>query len=275
MAITTDAGLKAAFAGGQRITFGRDVLTGEGFGTWISLWKAAGYPAAGATPPAYTAGSGYAPDYSTTGALPFVNPSSATTYLLRAASQQQWNAAAPVAPVYSSVLTLYQRIWHCSGMSMNSGSAQTITTPGTADASGVGVEIWGEIYTAGGATAATWTISYTDQDGNTGQTASYAHPNNAETANQMFPFTLAAGDTGARAVASATLSATGTAGDFGITLLKRICEIPIRPAGEFTVLGPYETGLITIPDSACLAFMASCNTTAFGPITGSLVLGQA
>jgi hypothetical protein len=246
--------------------------TSEGAGLWHSLWKGAGAPAAGANPPLFSAGSGYAPNNTTLGAIPYTNPVSGNSYLAKCA----------IAGGTVGTLVIYDRLWACSGFGTVVTTAQAITTPGTIPsrdrsgaALGEGVELWGEVYTAPGATGATWTVSYTDQDGNTGQNATYAHPANAESVGQMFRFNLAAGDTGVRAVASFTASvSSGTAGDIGITLVRRIAEIPLMLANVAQAFDAFSLGLPRIYDGSCLALMVQCSTTNTGLIQGSLALAQ-
>lgn len=265
MAVTTLDGLIAAMR--PPVGFYKASATSEGAGTWHSLWKVAGNPGAGSNPPAYTAGSGYIPTEATAGAIPFVDPS-ASGYLAR------FGAAGSTV----GTLILYDRVWACSGFVTNSVSAQNVTTPGTVDrdannaALGDGVELWGEVYTAPGATGATWTVSYTNEAGTAGRSATYTHPANAESVGQMFPFVLAAGDKGVRAVASLTCSiSSGTAGDIGITLLRRIAEIPLTVVNVAQVLDGVALGLPDLYDNSCLALMVQCSATNTGNILGSLV----
>jgi hypothetical protein len=271
MAITTLDTLIAGFK--PPMSFWKASQTAEGAGTWHSLWKAAGNPTAGATPAAYSAGSGYTPDESTQGALPFTDPVSGNSYLTK--------FAATGASICT--LILYDRVWHCSGFATNSVATQSITTPGTMatgrDANGAtlgaGVELWGEVYTAPGATGATWTVSYTNQAGTAAQSATYTHPANAESVGQMFPFTLASGDTGVRAVASLTCSiSSGTAGDIGITLLRRVAEIPITLINSGILVDGLAMGLPRLYDSSCLALMVSCSGISTGLLSGSYGYAQ-
>ena len=242
----------------------RASATAEGAGTFQSLWKGTGTPGAGSNPPLFSAGSGYVPDDTTAGALTFTN--SLQTYLGRL------SMSGPTA----GYLVVYDRVWACSGFSTVSTSAQNIVTPGLPGRQSgnyVGVEAWLEVYTAPGATGANWTLGYTDQSGNTGATAVYAHPANAETVGQMMRFPLAAGDHGVQSVQSLTCSvSSGTAGDIGITLIRRIAEIPITANG--VVLDVFGLGLPKIPDDACLAMMMLCSTTSTGIVIGSLSLTQ-
>jgi hypothetical protein len=204
--------------------------------------------------------------------LPFTNPVSGNSYLAKLAA-----AGSTVG-----TLILYDRIWCCSGFGTVVTTAQNVTTPGTiasrdanGAALGAGVELWGEVYTAPGATGATWTVSYTNQGGTAGQSATYTHPANAESVGQMFPFTLASGDTGVRAVASLTCSiSSGTAGDIGITLLRRIAEIPIAVVNVGGAVDLVSSGLPRIYDSSCLAMMVMCSATNTGNILGTFVYTQ-
>lgn len=258
--------LVANLSGSQRKPVYKASATAEGAGTYHSAFLLAGLPGAASTPPAFTAGSGYVPTSATAGAIPFTNPVTGGLYL------GKLQAALSVA----GVAILYDRLWHCSGFNTTTLTAQAITTPGSitrGDVTGDGVEIWGEIYTAPGATGATWTVSYTNQAGTAGRTATYTHPANAESVGQMFPFTLQAGDTGVRSVQSLTCSASsGTAGSLGLTLLRRIAAIasPVANAGD--TLDFFKTGGPQIPNDACLTWMILCSTTSSGNLTAEVVL---
>lgn len=261
MAVTTLTGIRTGL--GARVDMFKASASTEGAGTWHSMWKQTGYPTAGASPPAFSAGSGYSPTNSTTGAVPFVNPASGSKYLAYAACTN--------ASVTGSLI-IADRLWACSGFDTTVLTAQTITTPGvipSRDANGAalgaGVELWGEVYTAPGATGATWTVSYTNQAGTAGQSATYAHPANAETAGQLFPFTLASGDTGVRAVASFTADiSSGAAGDVGLTLIRPLFEIPIRYINVRIVTDAVQLCLPRIYDNSCLMFIVRPSSTATG-----------
>ncbi len=245
----------------------------EGAGTFQSLWRVAGRPTAGAIPPAYTVGSGYTCDNTTTGALPFTNPTGgALSYLAR--------AAAGCSTV--GMLVLYDRMWTCSGFVTNSVSEQVVVTPGSLPArdsaggtAGLGVELCGEVYSAPGATGATWTVKYTNQAGVDNRTATYTHPANAESVGQMLPFLLQSGDTGVQSVQSFTCSiSSGTAGNIGLTLHRRIAEIPLTLANVGTLLDPTALGLPRLYDGSCLALSVMCGTTNTGLLTGSITVAQ-
>ncbi len=257
-------------------TFNKASLAAEGAGTFASLWKTAGFPGAGANPPLFSAGSGYTPTKATVGAFPFTNAAvNGNLAVLKLAMNG----------VTAGTLFVYDRLWACSGFGTVITTAQVITTPGTLPAgrdpnNGLDVEPWLEVYTAPGATTATWTVTGTDGNGTAGRTWAYTHPANAESVGQMVPLMPGGGTPAAVATmripsqfqASAT---SGTAGDVGITLLRRLGSTSITAANIGDVLDSLRTGLPPVYNDACLALMVQCSTTNTGFMLGDLVVGEA
>lgn len=275
MANEMDKLLAALVTANSKMDVRKQSATSEGAGTWHSLWKTGDWPVAGSNPPLISAGSGYQMTDATTGAWPFTNATTGYTKRLLQAVASGGTAG---------TLILYDRLWACSGFVTNTGTAQNITTPGSipardanGDSLGAGVELWLEVYTAPGATGATWTIAYVDQDGNNAN-ATYTHPANAESAGQMMPVTLATGDTGVRglqATGAFTCSvSSGTAGDIGVTLMRRIAEVPLTIANATTVLSAFQVGMPRIWDDSCLAMMVRCTATNTGLIQGNFIIGD-
>lgn len=265
MAINMDALLSALPAAEYDIYKGN--ATSEGAGTWHSMWKVAGSPAAGATPPAFGSGSGYVPTRATTGALGQANPAG-NRYLANV------NLSASVV----GSLIIYDRLWACSGFGTVVTTAQNVVTGGTLPAgrTPVGasdVELWLEVYTAPGATGATWTITAPD-GGGTSRAYTYAHPANAESVGQMMPVVPpAAAAAGVNIPTSFQASvSSGTAGDIGITLMRRLAVIPFPLANIGQALDALAIGLPEVYDDACLAFMVQCSTTSTGVYLGSISL---
>lgn len=219
-------------------------------GRGASLWTYDGMPAGGAVPTA-----GAIPARSTTGALPFTAPGGGRDLHLIGAS---------LTPVTPGAYLLYDRLFHIGGLSGISTVDQAVqgSTPSpalTRNTGGKGNIAWYEIYTAIGTSTTTLTMTYTDQDGNTGQTATInigATGFREVTRAQRIP--LADGDTGVRAIEKVKLTAsTGTAGDFGITIAQPLAWIPVGAAGT-AGWRDYTTGLPGIPvidPDACLALM--------------------
>lgn len=263
MAVTTLDGLTAALTNGETISFLKSSATAEGAGTWHSLWAVSGYPGAGA---AQGTLNGAVPTDATAGSFPFTNAVGGSNYL----------GYISASGATAGTLILYDRLWHNSTLNGTLTTAQNITFPGlTRYTNGTGVEVWLEIYSAWGATAATVTVSYTDQDGNAGASGTIAYPTGTPSVGQMIPMTLASGDSGVRAVASATLSvSTGTAGNAGLTMMKRIVTIPIQTLNVAAIGNAFSTGLREIINDACLAFQVQCSTTSTGIISGDLTIAK-
>lgn len=170
-------------------------------------------------------------------------------------------------------LILCDRLSHQGGLSGTVTTAQTTNLPTAAltrYTSGVGVMCALEVYSAVGATATTVSVSYTDQDGNTGQISPLVVFGSGlfSSPTRMIIIPCAAGDTGFRAVASVTVTATtGTAGNFGVVLFKPLVFLPVVSGQAFLadpLLGTMGGGLPEILDEACLFWIALPGSTTAG-----------
>jgi hypothetical protein len=200
------------------------------------------------------------------------------------------SAITAVATAVPSQLMLVDMCGYYPGVNMNTGTAQTFTgTPTLRYSNGVGVRAALVIVTSSGATAHNVAISYTDQDGNTGNTlpvtvactASAITPHITHSgiaANNYGPFLpLASGDTGIRSVQTLTLSAASLAGTAALVLYKPILTIPLTTASvasERDFLNQIPS-LPQVPDDACLTWLyfAGNVTGASTNFYGSLELG--
>ncbi len=244
--------------------FYKSSVTSAVAGQLQSLWRANGEPTAGAIP---ASGSGAACSSSTSGALLIDALASGESLFL---------ARLSVLMSTSGSVLLYDRLVANKPARGNLNTSQTVNSvalPRFTD--GIGVEIWLEVYTAVGATAATVTVSYTNQDGTPGRTSIATISIASAGAGRMFKCQLQAGDTGVLSVQSATLSAsTGTAGNFGITLLYRLSEAPVLLANLGIVLDQFALGLPTLAQfgdsQPCLAMAVLCTTTSTGNVMGSI-----
>lgn len=258
MAITTIDGLVAAIAARGIIPINKVSATSKAAGSFHSLWKVNGFPGVGANP---ATGNGDIPTVATLGALNFANAG---------AGNQLYIGKLALQGATAGTFILYDRLWGNSGLNGTLTTAQTWTQPAlTRHIDGIGVEAFLEVYTATGSTAVTATISYTNTEntpGRSGTASIVASP----VAGQMFPFILASGDVGIKSIQSVTLSATtGTAGNFGLTLMKRKCEIPISVANIGTVLDGIALGLPPLENNACVAFMVQTTATNTGQMLGT------
>jgi hypothetical protein len=242
----------------QRMPFTKASLTTVA-GGYFSLWSAVGQPGAG-TVSAGNITTGAICTSATAGAFTYANAGTGNIYLNRATAGS------------SSVGTLvvYDRLWHGGAYTSVAGviSANT-TTAITRSATGDGVELWAEIATVLSATT-TITVTYINQAGTTGRTATCTLPSLA-IASRMFPFALQAGDTGIRQITNISGSAAPT-GTFNLVMLERQTELPMPLVGISCIQDFASTGLPVLEASSCLALMMATNTTTSGTVSGTLSL---
>jgi hypothetical protein len=188
MAITTRDQLIAAMAAGTNGQFFKVSSTTVAGRAW-ALFRNNGYPVASGTPST----SGSALDRTTTGALNIPAPSN-VTYLLNSS----------YVNVGQNQIIVCDRLVETGGLSSTTTTAQTVnsTTLPSRASSGVGVQIWAEVYSNLGATpSATVTASYTNTSSVSGRTATLVGGFPASlTANTTLQLTLQAGDTGVLSV---------------------------------------------------------------------------
>lgn len=257
MAISTLDELIAAAR--QNSAIYKAAATAKGAGSFHSLWATAGLPGAGA---AAGSAAGAACSNATTGAINVAGPGGANKLYL---------AGLELAGATVGTFILYDRLVHTSALSGTVTTAQTVSSAAlTRYTTGEGVECWFEWYAATGGTGVTATVSYTNEAGTAGRSGSVAVIA-TPVIGQLIPMTLQARDKGVRSVESVTLSATtGTAGNFGITLIKRLATVPIATANVGQILDFGSTGLPEIVSGACLAFAVLASTTSTG-ILGGLI----
>lgn len=240
-------------AAGTSITF----LQGRPY----SLWLLDGQPSAGVAP----GGTAVVPTNVTDGGLKQTDPGG---------GRQKWLTSMQCALSASQgSLLVYDRLLHISGLS---GTVTTAQTVGGSISRYTTTEAWGnqawyEVYSSVGATQTTISMSYTDQDGNsaTGVATPFGGANFGPQC-RMQPLNLAAGDTGVRGVTSVTLAATtGTAGDFGVTIMRPLMELNITSIGGGGLIS-YIENIVEIKTDACLAFMFIPHTVARCSLLGAI-----
>lgn len=195
-----------------------------------------------------------------------------------------------VAQTNANQYLLMDRLAH--GAFAFSGSPPVTTTfspaiDGTARlATGEGALILVTMQVAASAGVNTFTIDYTDQNGNSATTPSFfntasavinrAGVNQTNGGGTVLWVPLAAGDWGARTITAINQTAGTATGTFTIALVK-----PINVAAAYALGVPYTrnhvrgmSGLMAIHDSACLSmvFIPTANSTA--GLAGSFLLGQ-
>lgn len=133
------------------------------------------------------------------------------------------------------------RLWHNGGFTITSTAAQTVNSAtfpardAAGTANGDGVLLGVEISANAGAGTPTITVSYTNQAGTSGRTATNTFATAASPqASSFFPIGLQAGDTGVRSVQSLTLSATWTSGTMNLVAYRPYAVVDIRAPSVFS-----------------------------------------
>lgn len=232
-------------------------------GQWASLWTYEGSGGGGGSAPGAVA----APTSATVGALiPFTDPGG---------TREKWLVQACASSRSNGTLLIYDRLLHISGLGGTTTGAQTVGGSLTRNTGGAGNFVFAEIYGILGTTSRTITMSYTNQAGTTGRTSTAVQigATNYREVTRALMLPLQSGDTGVRAVASVTLSAsTGTAGDFGVTVGRPVAAIGVEAMSRvgstnFTVTFP---GLPKVDAGSCLAFLWLPSVTAPTELVGAL-----
>ncbi len=259
MAISTMDGLVAAVATGQRLVMQKaSITTVASF--YYSLWAAAGMPGKGSLAIGNTA-NGVVPTDATVGA-PLINAFSGANL----GYVGTWDASTAQA----GVISVYDRLFHagsysCSALATTTLTAQPSFASRVPNSDYSGIEMWLEVNAASGATATTVTVSYTNQDGTSGRTATLDSNLSSIPANRMLPFRLAAGDTGVQRVDSVTVGgATGTC-TFNIVLMRNLVDHTVVSANiGRPKKNPFDTGMPRVFADSCLALMFCATTTSSG-----------
>lgn len=207
------------------------------------------------------------------GHIPAKGTTGFPTYASPGGGQSLYLAKAALTDTSQGVIIIADRVFAASGFDGTLTTAQTITSPAalTRSTDGQGLEIWLESYTAVGATASNVTVQYTNTNSTSGQNTVSEAIIASFPIGRTQPLRLAAGDTGVLSIQSVTLSAsTGTAGNFGVALYKRLATIPCPAANMGTVLDFAGLGLPLIQDNAALTFIHLASGTSTGTVIGEI-----
>jgi hypothetical protein len=211
-------------------------------------WYAAGNPGASSATTIGINGEAVTPALaSTNGRIGRVNPVTGNAYLSRLA----------ITASTAGTLWLIDRVWQNSGLVVTSTTAQAITPASipardiNGNTNGDGLMAAIEWSATGGAGTPTVTLTYTDQAGNTGNSAiltGVATP----PVGTFEIFTLAAGDTGVRAPTSFIQSATRTSGTCHLVLFRVIAQIEVTAANIGNAIDALTAGLPRIHNDSVL-----------------------
>lgn len=255
----------------QKVRFSKSAITTVAARTYSS-WLSGGFPAAGAAPT-----TAAVPTNATAGSLRQIDCSGSTQRILRLILQ--------TAGATGGMITIADRLSHQGGLSGTATGAQTTNLPTSAltrYTGGDDVLLGLEIYTAIGATGTTVSASYTNQANTSGRTTPLTTWGGTgfNAASRFIPLPFQVGDSGVRAVASVTNTATtGTVGAFGVTLAYPLLSLPIddvtAPMGidEESLFG-FGTWFPQVVDGACLFAIIHMVGTTTGIMQGQALLSE-
>jgi hypothetical protein len=246
--------------------------TGEASGEYFSPFYVAGNPGAATAPSPGLAGAALT---SYSGQLPFPsNVSGDNTYLADLTVTQGGNVGA---------ILLCDRLWHNSGFTMTTTTAETINSVAwpardySSSTSGVDVMVGLEVSTAttNGSAITNTTCSYTDSDGNAGNTGTITSFPATAVAGTFVPFSLAAGDKGVRSVQTLTKGTSYGGGAMHLVAYRVIAVIGTPTASTAFTLTPGTPRKMSDGTSAAVPFLLYALTgTAIGAVTASIVYCQ-
>lgn len=205
-------------------------------------WYVAGNPGAATASSAGVNGEAVSGN-SVAGQLPRTNPASGNAHLARLA----------ITASTAGTLWLIDRLWQNSGLTVTSTTAQSITPvtlpsrDGAGGTNGENVMAAIEWSATGGAGTPTVTLTYTDQDGNTGQTGTFTGVASPPVGTFEI-FTLAAGDTGVRAPTSFIQSATRTSGTMHLVLFRVLAMVEVTSANIGNAIDVLTAGMPRLYD---------------------------
>lgn len=268
MPITTLDGAIAGFQTPQPIIKTGVTMAAVGAMRGYTPWYAAGSPGASTATAIGINGEAATPALASTGGrILRTNPAGGVNAHL---GRLSINASNP------GTLWLIDRLWQNSGLSVTSTAAQAITPAalpardGNGTTNGANVLAAIEWSAAGGAGTPTVTLTYTDQDGNTGATGTFTGVASPP-AGTFEIFTLAAGDTGVRAPTSFIQNNTRTSGTQHLVLFRVLAQVEVTSANIGNAVDALTSGLPRIYNDSVLQLVwfpsATTATNFFGTYT--------
>lgn len=234
-----------------------------------SLFYAAGFPGAAV---ASSAGLGGESLTSYAGQIPF--PSAVGGEVIYLARMEGLHTSSVGA------VTLMDRLWHNSGFTVTSTSAQTINS-GTLAArdrdgttNGAGVLLAMEVTATLGAGTPTLTVTYTNSAGTGSRSGTIGPILTTSTLGTFYPMTLQAGDSGVRSVQSIQSSATMTSGSVSFVLYREIASLPLPGASVAVDRDAVALGMPVVYDNSVPFLVAFSTSTTSTVVDGSLVFTQ-
>lgn len=184
----------------------------------------------------------------------------------------------------ASMAMLIDVIWYNTGLTVTTTTAQNITLPtlpardtdGSTNGEGWFAAILVTTATTNASAVTNTTLSYTDSEGNAGNTATISSFPATAVAGAFIPFQLAAGDRGIRNIASVTLGTSYGGGAISLVLYRPIAYVSSPVAnigGTLNVMNSAPTG-VKLWNGTCLApgYLASATTATTTNINAHIVV---
>ena len=186
-----------------------------------------------------------------------------------------------VSSAQGGVLLLCDRLWHNSGISVTTTTAQTVNSVAfpardkNGSTNGAGVLVGLEIVTTTGAGAATPTISYTNEAGTAGRTSTTVDAYAATSAaGSFYRLGLQAGDNGVRSIQSVTLGVSMTSGSVSLVAYRILATLELSAAGIPNAVDALTSGLPRLYDTSVPFLIYVPQTTTTTQLSGSVVYTQ-
>lgn len=245
--------------GSRSLMFQITGTAAEAAASWYGFLKDAGHP--GAWVPGTPGVNGAAVTAPFAGSLPLPTPAGSWVLTDRSA-------------VASTICTLlpFDLLWYNTGLVVTTTTAQAIATPafpardlnGSSDGDGLMIGLYWTAASTNAAAISTSTISYTNQSGTAGRTATLV-----ATAGNQIPatpvigtivwFRLAAGDTGVRSIQSITLATSLGAGSISL-LVARWLPMIACPVANAAAAMPASASRVWTGSAIFFSYLASATT---------------
>ena len=241
----------------------------EAAGVCYSMAYSTGRPGAMVAPSPGLAGAALT---TYAGQIPWTNPGAGNSYLARFVA----------AATQAGSLQLLDRLWHNSALVVTTTTAQTVnsvTWPardrlGATNGDSVLVAIEVSTATTNAGAITNTTMSYTNQAGTAGRTATISSFPATATVGTFVPFQLQAGDTGVRSIQTVTLGTSYAAGAIHLVAYRPLARLGLPVANVDVAVDALTSGFVRCYDNTVpwLVWLAS-GTTAV-TVTGQLVVTQ-
>lgn len=234
-----------------------------------STFYATGNPGAAAAPTPGLAGAALT-TYG--GQIPWTNPVSGNSYVAR------FSGAASVAAGY----WIHDRLWHNSGIVVTTTTAQTINSvawpardrDGLTAGAGIMVAIEVRTATTNAGAITNTTMSYTNQAGTAGRTATIASFPATAVVGTFVPFQLDAADTGVRSIQTITLGTSYVAGAIHLVAYRPLLQMGVTIANIPFDLGAVGCGMVRCFDNTVPWLVQLATATTATTFNGALIITQ-